>query len=121
MTDSAPDLSILQLRSSAGLYGADRMVLALDEGLRQHGVRSRLLSINNYLLDNQPLHDFGIRAGQDVVLLPCRGQLDMRTVTALASQIDQCNAMYCTYMITKVRSTPGWQPVAGHRLSLIHI
>ena len=33
MNDSAPGLSILQLRSSAGLYGADRMVLALDEGL----------------------------------------------------------------------------------------
>ena len=92
MNDSAPGLSILQLRSSAGLYGADRMVLALDEGLHQYGVRSRLLSINNYLLDNQPLHDCGSRAGQDAVLLPCRGKLDMRTVTALASQIDQCNA-----------------------------
>ena len=91
MTGKAP-ISILQLRSSAGLYGADRMVLALDQGLRQQGVRSRLLSINNYLLDNQPLHDCSTRAGQDAVLLPCRGKLDMRTITALGSQIDQCAA-----------------------------
>ena len=91
MTGKAP-ISILQLRSSAGLYGADRMVLALDQGLRQQGVRSRLLSINNYLLDNQPLHDCSTRAGQDAVLLLCRGKLDMRTVTALGNQIDQCAA-----------------------------
>lgn len=91
MTDKAP-ISILQLRSSAGLYGADRMVLALDQGLSQRGARSRLLSINNYRLDDQLLHDCGARAGQDVVLLPCRGKLDMRTVTALGSQIDRCKA-----------------------------
>lgn len=84
--------SILQLRSSAGLYGADRMVLALDDGLRRHGVSSRLLSIRNYLLDTQPLHEAAIAAGQDAVLLPCRGRIDMRTVAALVAQIDACHA-----------------------------
>ncbi|MEP6634987.1 MAG: hypothetical protein ABJA62_12355, partial [Luteimonas sp.] len=59
--------SILQLRSSAGLYGADRMVLSLNEGLQRQGVRSRLLGIRNYLLDTQPLHDAAIAAGQDAV------------------------------------------------------
>ena len=92
MMEKEPAPSILQLRSSAGLFGADRMVLSLDEGLRQLGVRSRLLSINNYRLDKQSLHENGIRAGQDAVLLPCRGRLDMRTVAALANQIDQCKA-----------------------------
>ena len=91
MTDKAP-ISILQLRSSAGLYGADRMVLALDQGLSQQGTRNRLLSINNYRLGDQPLHNCGTRAGQDVVLLPCRGKLDMRTVIALVNQIDHCKA-----------------------------
>lgn len=92
MMEKEPAPSILQLRSSAGLFGADRMVLSLDEGLRQLGMRSRLLSINNYRLDKQSLHENGIRAGQDAVLLPCRGRLDMRTVAALANQIDQCKA-----------------------------
>ena len=89
MMGEAPALSILQLRSSAGLFGADRMVLSLNEGLRQLGARSRLLSINNYRIDRQLLHESGLRAGQDAVLLPCRGRLDMRTVAALATQIDQ--------------------------------
>jgi L-malate glycosyltransferase len=81
-------VSVLQLRSSAGLYGADRMVLALDGGLRQHGARSRLLSIHNYLLPTQPLHEAAIAAGRDAVLLPCRGRIDMRTVAALRAQLD---------------------------------
>ncbi len=81
-------MSILQLRSSAGLYGADRVVLALDEGLRQRGARSRLLSIRNYLLDTQPLHEAALAAGHDAVLLPCRGRIDRRTVAALGTQID---------------------------------
>ena len=91
MKYNAP-ISVLQLRSSAGLYGADRMVLALDQGLSQQGTRNRLLSINNYRLGDQPLHNCGTRAGQDVVLLPCRGKLDMRTVIALVNQIDHCKA-----------------------------
>ena len=84
--------SVLQLRSSAGLYGADRMVLALDDGLRRQGVRSRLLSIHNYLLGTQPLHAAAIAAGHDAVLLPCRGRIDRRTVAALVAQIDACDA-----------------------------
>jgi glycosyltransferase involved in cell wall biosynthesis len=84
--------SILQLRSSAGLYGADRVVLALDAGLRRQGARSRLLSIRNYLMASQPLHEAAMDAGQDAVLLPCRGRIDMRTVAALVAQIDTCAA-----------------------------
>lgn len=83
----APVLSALQLRSSAGLYGADRMVLALDRGLARAGVRSRLLSINNYRMHEQALHDTASAAGHDALLLPCRGRIDAGTVTALAAQI----------------------------------
>ncbi|UNK50267.1 glycosyltransferase [Lysobacter sp. S4-A87] len=84
---NAQALSALQLRSSAGLYGAERMVLALDRGLVRAGVRSRLLSINNYRMDEQALHDTASAAGHDAVLLPCRGRMDTGTVSALAAQI----------------------------------
>ncbi|MGQ4659073.1 glycosyltransferase [Lysobacter sp. F6437] len=85
---SAPaTLSTLQLRSSAGLYGADRMVLTLAQALCRRQVASRLLSINNYRMREQPLHDAARARGQDAVLLPCNGRFDPRTIRALASQL----------------------------------
>lgn len=77
----------LQVRSSAGLYGADRIVLALDRGLARLGARGRLLSINNYRTGEQALHDTASASGHDAVLLPCRGRVDPSTVAALAGQI----------------------------------
>ncbi|MEO6170526.1 MAG: glycosyltransferase [Lysobacter sp.] len=83
---------ILQVRSSAGLYGADRVVLALNRGLNRPTaadglVRSRLLSINNYRMQRQPVHEAALMADQPAVLLPCRGRLDHATVRALACEI----------------------------------
>ena len=89
---SAAGPRILQLRSSAGLYGADRIVLALNRGLNRTMpadgmVRSRLLSINNYRMQRQPVHEAAVMAGQPSGLLPCRGRLDHATVQALACAI----------------------------------
>ncbi len=89
--------SILQLRSSAGLYGADRMVLALNQGLNRTNpaagdVQSRLLSINNYRMDRQPVHDAAIASDQPAELLPCAGRLDRGTVRALATTIRDSQA-----------------------------
>jgi len=78
---------VLQVRSSAGLYGADRVVLALNRSLDRGGARGRLLSINNYRMREQALHDTASASGQDAVLLPCRGRVDAATVGALAAQI----------------------------------
>ncbi len=89
---SSAALSTLLLRSSAGLYGADRMVLALNNGLASHGVRSRLLNINNYRMREQPLHELARARGQESVLLPCRGRIDTATVNALSAQIAMTGA-----------------------------
>ena len=89
----SPALSILQLRSSAGLYGADQVVLTLAQALaRESGVRSRLLSISNYRMPRQPLHEAAMAHGQDAGLLPCRGRLDLRTVAALAAEAARFDA-----------------------------
>ncbi|UTA53618.1 glycosyltransferase [Lysobacter soli] len=77
----------LQVRSSAGLYGADRVVLALNRALDRGGARGRLLSINNYRMQEQALHDVASSSGQDAVLLPCRGRVDAATIGALSAQI----------------------------------
>ncbi len=86
MSQSRP--AALQLRSSAGLYGADRVVLALNRALAREGSRARLLSINNYRMDEQALHDTASATGQDAVLLPCRGRVDPATVGALTAQVN---------------------------------
>lgn len=85
MNESRP--FVLQVRSSAGLYGADRVVLALNRALDRGGARSRLLSINNYRMHEQALHDVASATGQDTVLLPCRGRVDAATIGAIAAQI----------------------------------
>ncbi|MDR0182521.1 glycosyltransferase [Lysobacter arvi] len=85
MNESRP--FALQVRSSAGLYGADRVVLALNRALDRGGARSRLLSINNYRMHEQVLHDTASTGGQDAVLLPCRGRVDATTIGALAAQV----------------------------------
>lgn len=90
MSNGAP--AVLQLRSSAGMYGAEHMLLTLQRNLAGCGVRSRLLAIDNYLLDDQPLHDRAAAAGLDVARLPCRGRIDARTVLALLEQIDATGA-----------------------------
>jgi L-malate glycosyltransferase len=89
----SPALSILQLRSSAGLYGADKVVLTLARALaRVPGIRSRLLGINNYRMPRQPLHEAATAHGQDAALLPCRGRLDLRTIAALAAECARSDA-----------------------------
>lgn len=88
MNSRASARCVLHVRSSAGLYGADRMVLALNGALAQHGIKSRLLCINNYRMEEQALHSAARALGQSAELLPCSGRLDLGTVRALATQID---------------------------------
>lgn len=83
---------VMQLRSSAGLYGADRMVLSLNAGLAATGLRSRLLCVHNYRMQRQELFDAANAQGQDVADLPCRGRLDMGTVRALRRHIAATDA-----------------------------
>lgn len=92
MPTSPQPLSVLQLRSSSGLYGADRMVLTLNQALAGAGARSRLLNINNYRMREQALHDAARQLGQETGLLHCGGRFDPRTVQALVAEIDRTDA-----------------------------
>ena len=79
--------AVLQLRSSAGLYGADRMVLTLNGALADIGTESRLLSINNYRMQAQELHEAAVADAQSTELLACRKRLDMATLGQLVASI----------------------------------
>lgn len=81
----SPD--VLQLRSSAGLYGADQAVLTLNDALPGVGVASRLLCIENYLAKEQSLFERARESGSNVALLPCRGRFDNGTLIELLNQL----------------------------------
>ena len=83
---------VVQLRSSAGLYGADRMVLALDRHLPEAGQPSLLACIDNHHLGHSPLHDEAQRRRQQPVLLSSKGRLDATTVAALRALLRSTRA-----------------------------
>lgn len=65
------------------------MVLTLNRALATQGVRSRLLSINNYRMHEQALHELAMTQAQDAALLPCQGRFDLHTARALSGQIER--------------------------------
>ena len=80
---------VLQLRSSAGLYGADRAVLGLDAALASSGrVHSRLATVHNPLLPSQLLLEESRRRGRAALDLPCAGRFDRHTLAALSANVD---------------------------------
>ncbi len=83
---------VVQLRSSAGLYGADRMVLALDRHLPDAGQPSVLACIDNHRLGHSPLHDEAQRRRQHSVLLPSKGRLDAGAISALRALLRSTGA-----------------------------
>ncbi|MGG6462852.1 glycosyltransferase [Solilutibacter silvestris] len=82
----------MQLRSSAGLYGADRMVLALDSHLSDAGQSSVLACIDNHHLGHSPLHEEARRRRHNSVLLPNKGRLDAGTISALRALLRSTQA-----------------------------
>ena len=80
---------VLQLRSSAGLYGADQALLSLSAALPRQALGSRLLCIRNYRMASQELHEAARLRGIDTALLPCAGRVDRATLRALRAE---CNA-----------------------------
>ncbi len=83
---------VAQVRSSAGLYGADRMVLTLNGALAREGIDSRLLSIGNPRLPVQALHQAALAERQQAELLACRGRLDLETLRTLRGALRQQDA-----------------------------
>lgn len=75
--------AVLHVRSSAGLYGAEYMLLGLLPALAAAGVRAELASIENHVLGGDPLRAAAEARGIAVTTLPCRGRIDWRTVRAL--------------------------------------
>jgi len=88
------DLHVLHVRSSAGLYGAEYVILGLVPALERRGIGSTLLCLDNQYLEQQPLHAKACALGLPAVRIPCRGRFDLATISALRSALaKQPNAL----------------------------
>ena len=78
---------VLHLHSSAGVYGAEYVLLGLIPALARIGVNSTLLCLDNPLRQDQPLFERARALGVPAERIPCRGRLDWKTVAALRERI----------------------------------
>lgn len=77
------DYEVLHLRSSAGLYGAEYVVLGLVPALADLGIGGRLLCLDNPYLAQQPLLQRAAALGVPAQRLSCTSRLDIGSVRAL--------------------------------------
>ena len=81
--ESNPQFQVLHVRSSAGLYGAEYVILGLIPALAQLGIDSTLLSLDNQYSQAQPLFERARAMGVPAKRIPCRGRFDFATVAAV--------------------------------------
>jgi glycosyltransferase involved in cell wall biosynthesis len=82
------DPQVLHVRSSAGLYGTEYVILGLVPALAGIGIESRLLCLDNQHLGEQPLYDKARLLRLPAERVPCRGRFDFATVHALRRAMD---------------------------------
>lgn len=80
-------MKVLHLISSSGVYGAEKMVVGLCEALPQHGAQAVLEVFDNTHSRNIDVADYAAAFGVPVLLLPCGGRFDPRTVRRLRRDI----------------------------------
>lgn len=82
----------MQLISSSGVYGAEKMVVGLCEALPRYGVEPTLEVFDNQHARNVEVADYALTFGIPVRLLPCAGRFDPRAVYRLRADIRQTRA-----------------------------
>jgi glycosyltransferase involved in cell wall biosynthesis len=73
-------MNILQMISSAGFYGAERMVIQLCLALEKQGCHTRLAVFRNEPRPNLEILANAREAGLTTVELPCAGRFDRSTI-----------------------------------------
>ncbi|MBS0430917.1 MAG: glycosyltransferase [Proteobacteria bacterium] len=78
---------VFHLHSSAGVYGAEYVLLGLVPALARAGVPNTLLCLDSPLQMAQPLFERARTLGILAERIPCRGKLDWSTVHTLRKRI----------------------------------
>ena len=76
-------VKVLHLRSSAGFYGAERVIVTLMKRLPDDGIDSTLACIENYISGDQSLLDHAQNASLNALEIPCKSRIDFRTISNL--------------------------------------
>ena len=74
-------MTVLQIISSGGMYGAEAVILNLSDELHASGHKSVVAVFSNVANENVELYGVATRRGIEAHLIPCSGQMD-RTVGA---------------------------------------
>ena len=91
--ESSTRFHVLHVRSSAGLYGAEYVILGLIPALAQLGIDSTLLSLDNQYSQAQPLFERALSLQVPAKRIPCRGRFDFATVAAIRRLSAQPNTL----------------------------
>jgi len=81
------EFEVCHVRSSAGLYGAESVILGLLPALEPLGVRSTLHCLDNQYALEQALPAKAEALGIRTRRVPCRGRFDFATINALRRTI----------------------------------
>lgn len=82
-------IRVLHLRSSAGFFGAERVIVTLLPRLNDQGVQPVLGCIQNYITGDSSLLEAARHGGIEVTEMRCRSRLDWRTFLDI---IDLCQS-----------------------------
>lgn len=77
------DFHVFHVRSSAGMYGAEYVILGLMPALARRGIDSTLLCLDNHYHERQELACAAANAGLQVERVPCRRRFDLATIAAI--------------------------------------
>jgi glycosyltransferase involved in cell wall biosynthesis len=79
----------LQLISSAGIYGAENMLVNLARALKQQGCRSVVGVFHNTHNSNVEVAEKAISMGLPVAVFPCRGRADLGAIGVIQDYIQR--------------------------------
>jgi glycosyltransferase involved in cell wall biosynthesis len=76
-------MKVLHIISSGGMYGAEAVILNLSRSLAETGHSTVIAAFSNSANPNLQLHHAALQQGFDSQLIPCSGQLDLATLSAI--------------------------------------
>jgi len=79
-SESKTGMHVLQLLSSGGVYGAEKMVVSLAKGLERAGCRTILGVFDNTHVESSDVVTYMQQQNLPVVVIPCKGKIDWTTV-----------------------------------------